>query len=345
MTPVAKQPWFGGALGAVAPTPSHARVHGFLLGGRHYYGPDRELAEQLTAACPSLPALVRSHRRFTLDAVAAMVADAGLRQVLDLGAGLPLPPSVSPAVHEIARTEARRNSRSDGAVVDLADARPVSVAYVDPDPTVVAWLRATYSGLSSLWSATGDARDLPALLRRGEARRVVDLTAPVGVVLTGCLHRMSAPQARELLAGLRRALAPGSRVALAVPVREGSDTYTLDRLAAVCRSAEQNRRVAAEPAAVRAVRAITDYGTAPQLLLHSRAEIDTWLTGWRVTSPGLVDVTAWHGTGSPFPLRLLVGIAERPPPGQDRSDGAEVRPLGAGDDGTLIDSTDNRTKY
>ena len=106
--------------------PHIARVYDYWLGGKDNFPADRELAEQFIAAEPSVVAGVRSNRAFLGRAVHYLVAEAGIRQFLDIGTGIP----TANNTHEVAQRAA-------------PDAR---VVYVDNDPIVLAHARALLTG-------------------------------------------------------------------------------------------------------------------------------------------------------------------------------------------------------
>ena len=83
--------------------PNIARVYDALLGGKDNYAADRELAERIVALNPGLPGLVRDNRAFIIKAVTRAASHGGIRQFIDLGAGMPTHPSV----HEAAKGSAR----------------------------------------------------------------------------------------------------------------------------------------------------------------------------------------------------------------------------------------------
>jgi hypothetical protein len=109
------------SLGFDTNVPNIARVYDFFLGGKDHYAADRELAAQIAELSPDWVQACRDNRRFVGRAV-TWAAGQGIRQFLDLGAGLP----THPAVHETAR-EITPGAR---------------VCYVDNDPVVVTHARA-----------------------------------------------------------------------------------------------------------------------------------------------------------------------------------------------------------
>jgi hypothetical protein len=79
-----------------------ARVYDYWLGGKDNFPDDRELAELMIQAIPNMREMARANRAFLGRAVRHLVEEAGIRQILDLGTGIP----TSPNVHEIAQAAA-----------------------------------------------------------------------------------------------------------------------------------------------------------------------------------------------------------------------------------------------
>jgi hypothetical protein len=145
-----------------------ARVYDFWLGGKDNFAADRAVAEQVAAAYPDIRLAVRAQRAFLARAVHFLVAEAGIRQFLDIGTGLPSANNT----HQVAQ----------------AAAPPSRVVYVDNDPIVLGHARALLT--SSPEGATAyidaDLRDTGAILER--AADVLDLGQPVAVMLLGILQ-------------------------------------------------------------------------------------------------------------------------------------------------------------
>src|SRR5271157_6178946 len=105
------------------PSVAHpARVYDYWLGGKDNFAADREAAEQVIAANPTVLPGVRANRAFLGSAVRYLAAEAGIRQFLDLGTGLPTAQNTHQVAQEIA-----------------PDSR---IVYVDNDPIVLAYARA-----------------------------------------------------------------------------------------------------------------------------------------------------------------------------------------------------------
>ena len=137
-----------------------ARVYDYWLGGKDNFAADREAAEQVIAVRPRIRADVRANRAFLGRAVRYLAAEAGIRQFLDIGTGLPSADNT----HEVAQSAA-------------PDSR---VVYADNDPIVLAHARAlltsTPEGVTDYVDA--DLRDTGQVL--AQAARTLDLSQPVG---------------------------------------------------------------------------------------------------------------------------------------------------------------------
>ena len=145
-----------------------ARVYDYWLGGKDNFAADREAAERVLAVAPGLRFRVRANRAFLGRATRYLAAEAGIRQFLDIGTGIP----TGDNTHEVAQRAA-------------PDAR---VVYVDNDPIVLlhaqALLRSTPQGSTAYIQA--DLRD-PGLIL-DQAAGVLDFGQPVAVMLLGVLH-------------------------------------------------------------------------------------------------------------------------------------------------------------
>src|ERR1700743_143431 len=137
--------------------PHAARIYDYYLGGKNHFAADRETADKVLQVWPHLRGAAREQRKFLGRAVGYLAAEAGIRQFLDIGAGLP----TSRNVHEIAQ-EAAPSAR---------------VVYVDTDPLVLAHARALLTsapeGRTSY--AHADLREPEAILGSREVRGVLCL--------------------------------------------------------------------------------------------------------------------------------------------------------------------------
>jgi hypothetical protein len=174
--------------------PSPARLYDYFLGGTHNFPADRELAEQLRAGIPDMVDAVLANRGFHVRA-AAWMAGRGIRQFLDIGSGLP----TANNTHETVQS------------LDPA----ARVVYVDNDPIVGAHASALLAANRSTALVVADLRDPDAVLASPILRATIDLSAPVGLLMTAVLHFV--PDGGDpwgLVARYVAAIAPGSYLAL-----------------------------------------------------------------------------------------------------------------------------------
>lgn len=174
--------------------PNVARVYDYYLGGAHNFAVDRRFAAQAMAEWPQLPQIMRVNRAFLRRAVRCLV-DAGIRQFIDLGSGVP----TAGNVHEIAQA---------------ADPS-CRVVYVDIDPVAVAHGRAILAGNDRATAIEADLRDTVRVLNHPELNQVIDLSQPVAVLLIAVLHFV--PDEDDpvgVIARYRDAVAPGSYLAV-----------------------------------------------------------------------------------------------------------------------------------
>jgi SAM-dependent methyltransferase len=175
--------------------PSAARVYDYLLGGDHNFAVDREFANRVIEVMPDGPLQAQANRAFLHRAVRYLV-DAGVRQFLDVGSGIPTLGNV----HEIAQRA-------------VPEAR---VAYVDIDPVAVAHSQAILAGNERATVIQEDLRDPRAIVTNPQVRDLLDFSQPVGVLMVAILHVIpDADDPYGIVARLRDLLAPGSYLAIA----------------------------------------------------------------------------------------------------------------------------------
>jgi S-adenosyl methyltransferase len=184
------------ALSRLDTTAAHsARVWNYLLGGKDHFAADRETGDLIVTMFPGIAALARLQRRFLVRSVGYLAGEAGIRQFLDIGTGLPSADNT----HEVAQAVAPQSR----------------IAYADNDPMVLvhakALLKSAPEGATSYVEA--DVRDPDTIL--AEAARTLDFDQPVALVMLGILGQL--PDADEPHALVRRyldALPAGSYLAL-----------------------------------------------------------------------------------------------------------------------------------
>ncbi|WP_344907094.1 SAM-dependent methyltransferase [Actinomadura meridiana] len=178
--------------------PQSARVWDRWLNGKDHYPIDRRAADRVATILPEIVDAARHDRAFLSRVVRYLAGEAGVRQFLDIGAGLPTVDNT----HEVAQRV-------------VPDAR---IVYVDEDPLVVAYARALlYSSHEGTCDTIGaDARDVDTILN--QAAITLDFTRPIGLLLLGILdHLVDDTEALATVERLVAALAPGSHVAIAHP--------------------------------------------------------------------------------------------------------------------------------
>src|SRR4051812_39354039 len=134
--------------------PSPARLYDYYLGGIHNFPVDRQAAEKIRSALPELEDAAWVNRGFLGRAARWLAAERGVRQFIDIGAGLPTQNNTHEAVHKVA-PEAR-------------------VLYVDNDPEVEAYARPLLQDVPACTVITGDLRDPDGVLGHPETRRLID---------------------------------------------------------------------------------------------------------------------------------------------------------------------------
>jgi hypothetical protein len=174
-----------------------ARRYDYLLGGKDNFAADRESGDRLVAAHPGVKTSVLANRAFLRRAVRFLTGEAGLRQFLDIGTGLPTRPNV----HEVAQGIAPESR----------------IVYVDNDPLVLAQARALLT--SSPEGTTGyvdaDLRDPRKILNDIDLRTALDLDKPVGLLLLAVMHFITDERKpNDIVRQLLAALPSGSYLAM-----------------------------------------------------------------------------------------------------------------------------------
>jgi hypothetical protein len=183
--------------------PNIARVYDYHLGGKDNFAVDREMAELALRQVPEANALGQANRGFLRRAVRYMVMQAGVRQFLDIGSGLPTQGNV----HEVAQ-EAEPRAR---------------VVYVDNDPVVLVHARALLGSASGTEIITADLRSPEDIIDNPRVRKFIDFDQPVGLLLISILHHVNDDEdPLGITDRLRAPLAPGSHMAISHFCNPGS---------------------------------------------------------------------------------------------------------------------------
>jgi O-methyltransferase involved in polyketide biosynthesis len=179
----------------------NARVWNYWLGGKDNYEVDRAAGDQVRAMHPGIVQVARADRAFLSRVVRFLAGEAGIRQFLDIGTGLP----TAENTHQVA-----------GAV-----APAVRVVYVDNDPVVLAHARALLAPAPPAVTSYVDAdvREPDAILRA--AAETLDFGEPVAVMMLGILNFvLDNAEAKAIVQHLLDAVVPGSYLALSHPTLE-----------------------------------------------------------------------------------------------------------------------------
>ena len=229
----------------VDPTvPNVARVWNYLVGGRDNFEADRQAARQLVAAAPVMAEVAGASRAFLRRTVTFLAAEAGIRQFLDIGTGMP----TAGNTHEVAQA------------IDPS----CRIVYVDNDPVVLsharAGLRSSEAGATSYLDA--DVRDTRAVI--AGASETLDLAKPVGVIMIDILNFLE--DAADVLARLAAAVPAGSYLAIMQPSRD-------DRLTVAARRWNQ---LAATPVFLRDRATVAHWLAGLELVDPGIVELHQW---------------------------------------------------------------------
>jgi hypothetical protein len=233
--------------------PHIARVYDYWLGGKDNFAAVRAPPEQVIATMPDVLVSVRAQRAFLGRAVHYLVAEAGMRQFLDIGTGLP----AASNTHEVAQRAAPESR----------------VVYVDNDPIVLQHARALLA--SSPHGATAyleaDLRDTGKVL--DEAVGVLDFGRPVAVMLLGVLHCIpDQDDPAAIVARLMDAVPPGSYLAIAHPA---SDVATEQ----MARSMGDYNRQGAAPVTARSYAEVCRFFAGLDLVEPGVVQLHRWRPG------------------------------------------------------------------
>jgi O-methyltransferase involved in polyketide biosynthesis len=183
--------------------PSIARVYDHLLGGKDNFAADRVVGDKIKTALPEVRLGVRAQRMVLRRAIHHIVGEAGIRQLIDIGSGLP----TAGNVHEVAQEIAPETR----------------VVYVDNDPIVLAHARALLAGSVGVSVVDSDLLDADRLFADPVLRAEIGFDRPIGLLLCGIVHYISDEEdPAGILARLVAALPSGSHVFLHHLVEAGT---------------------------------------------------------------------------------------------------------------------------
>jgi hypothetical protein len=173
--------------------PNVARVYDYLLSGKDHFAADRAVGDQIIATLPRAVMGVRAQRAVLGRVIRYLVGEAGIRQLLDVGSGLPTADNVHEIAHRVAPA--------------------TRVVYLDNDPVVLAHATALLADDTLTFAVRGDLFDPPSIIASPAVRAHLNWDEPIGLLLCGIIHYvLDSDGPAELVGALIDALPPGSYV-------------------------------------------------------------------------------------------------------------------------------------
>jgi len=250
--------------------PNLARIYDYYLGGKDNFAADREAAEEIIKLAAAHGAdvrqIARANRAFVGRAV-RHIAESGVTQFLDIGAGLPTQENV----HQVAR---RVNPDS-------------RIVYVDNDPVVLVHARALLADNPGTIAVAGDVTKPEEILADPEIRAHLDLDRPFAILLAAILHFFPDDDLVErILTPLREALPPGGYLVI---------THAYSEKA----SADEGKATEAAKIYGR-----TGHGL---MTLRDARQVESFFTGLTLLEPGVVPVQYWRNDDEYIDPGLMPG--------------------------------------
>jgi S-adenosyl methyltransferase len=249
-----------------------ARVYNYWLGGKDYFAADRAAGEQAIKAFPNIVLSARANRAFLARAVRFLAGEAGIRQFLDIGTGIPSANNT----HEVAQAVAPESR----------------IVYVDNDPIVLTHARALLTS-----NPAGATDYIDADLREPEqilagAAQMLDYDRPVAIMLMAILqHLHEEDDPYQVVATLMGAMPPGSYLALSHPAKD------IDA-EAMAKMAQSLNKMMAEKVTFRDRPAVARFFDGLELVEPGMVQASKW-------RPANEDEAA-------SPAALWAGVARRP---------------------------------
>lgn len=268
--------------GVDASRPTPARMYDRYLGGTANFQADRDAVDKILELVPEIRDAAWANRGFLQRAVRWM-AEQGIRQFVDLGAGLP----TQRCTHEVAR-------------LVCPDAR---VLYSDFDPSVIIHGRELLAGVYGTAVIEADLRDPGQLFGADATHQLIDWNEPVGLLIVAVTQFIRDDEDPwGLVAEYVSALAPGSYFALSAPSGDQIAPFKLGRIVDVYRSVAIQDNVARTKAQIArfftGLEIVPPYEGAPPELTYA----GLW---------GCEDVEAADSDGS---RTFYVAVARKPAP-------------------------------
>jgi O-methyltransferase involved in polyketide biosynthesis len=241
--------------------PHSARVWNYFLGGKDNYPVDREMGDQYRRIFPEIIDIARTDRAFLGRAVRYLTREAGVRQFLDIGTGLPTMDNT----HEVAQRLAPESR----------------IVYVDSDPLVLVHAQALLTS-----SPEGACDYIDADLREPEeiltaAARTLDFDRPVAIMLLGILHFIpDLDEVHRIVTRLLDAVPAGSHLALT------HATFDLGGQTATESNAEAQRN--------------WNEKASETITPRTRDQVLRFFDGLELLEPGLVSMSRWRPEDTPW---------------------------------------------
>jgi hypothetical protein len=243
-----------GSIGFDPTVPNEGRMNDVFVGGKDNFSADRRAATRALEIAPELPMLSRHGRKF-LARVMRFLAGTGVRQVLDIGVGLP----------------------SQGHLEEVSKAMPAGtrVVYGDKEPVAVLHTRANLEDTGRAAAIQADLTDPGSIFENEDVRRLINPAEPVAVLLLYALHLI--PDDKIAMAAvdyIREAVAPGSYLTITHAVSDLCPERT------------------AELTALYREKAVKGPGFRGNV--RTKAEVEGFFTGLDLVEPGVVYLPAWR---------------------------------------------------
>ncbi|WP_433384003.1 SAM-dependent methyltransferase [Actinoplanes sp. CA-142083] len=248
--------------------PHSARIWNYWLGGTDNFPVDRAAGDQYRQVFPGVVDVARASRQFLTRSIEYLAGEAGIRQFLDVGTGLP----TADNTHQVAQRVA-------------PEAR---VVYVDNDPMVLAHARALLAGTPEGVTRYVDAdlREPAAVL--AAARTILDFERPVALILSGVLgHVDDTGRARTILRELLEPLPPGSFLSL----NDGTSVVSAE----IQEAQDDYNESGAMPYKLRSPEEIASFFDGLELVEPGVVPCPRWHPDDRVDTP--LDIDAFGGVG------------------------------------------------
>ena len=253
-------------------TPHSARFWNYLVGGKDNFQVDRDMAAAILTVMPQLGEGARADREFLRRVVTYLTKDAGIVQFIDIGTGLPSANNT----HEVAQSI-------------IPDAR---IVYVDNDPLIMVHAKALLVGTAegTVDYLEADIRDLDTILTA--ARRTLDFSRPIAVMLMGVLNFVTDDaEAEAIVRRLLDEVPSGSYLAISHPTPE------VDADAIIAGVDQWNASGAA------------------QMTIRTRKQLLEFFATTDLLEPGVVSDSLWRPEPSvktPRPVYHFGGLARKP---------------------------------